>query len=378
MASFQKKGSSFRAGLRLPLALAFLLTVTARTALCADSVVTRERTTTRVAEGVYVIRHPDAPDTFPQGNTTVIIGDREVLVVDSCYMPSSAREDIAQIRQWTDKPVRYLLNTHWHYDHTMGNGVYWEAFPSLTIIAQAETAKHMRGYNPGWFEKFPQRAERFKRILESGKDSNGKPLTEGEKKEYAQAMAGVEPVQKEFKSLLDRMPNLMFDGELILDLGNREVQIKHLGRGNTAGDAVVYLPKERILVAGDLLDHPVPYLGGGYPSQLARTLKAMGQLDAQTIVPGHGEVLKGDYARDYLNRVVDFVQAVVGEVSKEVYRTGNGPRNLEAVREAVLRTIDMKAWRQKFAGDDQDNRDFFDGFSLPGLITAAYAEVWGR
>ena len=77
------------------------------TALCtfADSSRTSERTVHKLAEGVYTIRHKDAPDTFPQGNTTVIIGDREGLVVDSCYLPSSAREDIAEIRKWTDKPV---------------------------------------------------------------------------------------------------------------------------------------------------------------------------------------------------------------------------------------------------------------------------------
>src|SRR5215213_3722212 len=123
-----------------------------------DSGKTLERTVTKLAEGIYTIRHKDAPDTFPQGNTTVIIGDREVLVVDSCYLPSSAREDIAQIKQWTNKPVRYLVNTHWHFDHTMGNGVYWEAFSPLAIIAHAETAKQITGYNPGWFERFPRRA----------------------------------------------------------------------------------------------------------------------------------------------------------------------------------------------------------------------------
>ena len=60
----------------------------------ADSSVTTQRTITKLAEGVYEIRHPDAPDTFPQGNTTVIIGERSVLVVDSCLLPSSAREDV--------------------------------------------------------------------------------------------------------------------------------------------------------------------------------------------------------------------------------------------------------------------------------------------
>jgi glyoxylase-like metal-dependent hydrolase (beta-lactamase superfamily II) len=355
-----------------------LVIVMSATQLFADSVITASRTVTKLAEGVYVIRHPDAPDTFPQGNTTVIIGDREVLVVDSCYMPSSAREDIAQIRQWTNKPVRYLLNTHWHYDHTMGNGIYAEAFPDITIIAQVETRKQIEGYNPGWFARFPGRAAIFRQRLESGKDANGKPLTEGEKKEYAAAIAGVEPVQKEFRNLVDGLPNMTFDHELNIDVGNREVQIKYLGRGNTAGDTIAYLPKEKILIAGDLLDYPVPYLGGGYPSELVKTLRQMTQLDAQTMVPGHGDVLKGDNGKAYLNQVIDFVQMVVAQVSRQVYQVGNGPRNLEAVREAVKKDIDFNAWRQKFAGDDEDNRAFFDGFSLPGLITAAYAEVWGR
>src|SRR4051812_26432543 len=88
------------------------------------------REVSKVAEGVYVIRHPDAPDGFPQGNTTVVVGTKAVLVVDSCLLPSSARRDIEQIREWTKKPVTYLVNTHWHFDHTLGNATYAEAFPA--------------------------------------------------------------------------------------------------------------------------------------------------------------------------------------------------------------------------------------------------------
>ncbi len=355
-----------------------MLNFTVVTFLFADSVITKERTVVKLAEGIYMIRHKDAPDTFPQGNTTVIIGEREVLVVDSCYLPSSAREDIAQIRTWTNKPVRYLVNTHWHYDHTMGNGVYWETFPALAIVAHTETAKQSTGYNPGYIERLPALANRYKKFLEEGKDANGKVLTEGEKRDYTQAIAGIEPVREEFKKMTDRAPNLTFETEMTVDLGNREIQVKHLGRGNTAGDTVIYLPKEKILIAGDLLDHPVPYLGGGYPSELVKTLKKLSYIDAETIIPGHGEVLHGDYGKKYLGQVTEFIETTVSQVSKQLYLKGNGPRNLEIVREAVLKEVDMKAWRQKFAGDDKDNQDFFDGFSMPGLITAAYAEVWGR
>jgi glyoxylase-like metal-dependent hydrolase (beta-lactamase superfamily II) len=347
-------------------------------ALGADSGKTTERTVTKLVEGVYVIRHKDAPDTFPQGNTTVIIGEREVLVVDSCYLPSSAKEDIAQIRQWTNKPVRYLVNTHWHFDHTMGNGTYWEAFaPMLTIIAHAETAKQSKGYNPGWFERFPRRADIFRRILENGKDNNGKVLTDGEKKEYADAIAGIEPVQAEFKTITDRAPNLTFSDELSVDLGNREVQIRYLGRGNTAGDAIVYLPQEKILITGDLLVSPVPYLFGGYPADFVKTLERLAWFDAQITVPGHGNVFRGDAGKAYITQVHDFLKTVVTQVSSETFRLGSGTRNLEAVREAVNKNPEINVWRRKFASDVKDEQDFFDT-TLAALIAASHAEIAGR
>jgi cyclase len=101
------------------LQLCSLLTLFVNAVICvADTSLTKERTITAVSSGAYVIRHKDAPNGIPNGNTEVIIGDREVLVVDSCYLASEARQDIGQIRKWTNKPVRYLVNTHWHNDHT--------------------------------------------------------------------------------------------------------------------------------------------------------------------------------------------------------------------------------------------------------------------
>src|SRR5690348_1180905 len=101
-----------------------------------DKPTVKERSITKLADGVYEIRHPDAPDGFPNSNTTVVIGDKGVLVVDSCLLPSQAKLDIAQIKQWTTKPVLYVVNTHWHFDHTLGNATYLAAFPAAQIVAQ--------------------------------------------------------------------------------------------------------------------------------------------------------------------------------------------------------------------------------------------------
>jgi glyoxylase-like metal-dependent hydrolase (beta-lactamase superfamily II) len=344
-----------------------------------DSVNTKQRTVTKIADGVYAIRHPDAPDGFPQGNTTVIIGENAVFVVDSTYWPVAAREDIAQIRQWTNKPVRYLLNTHWHFDHTMGNATYADAFPGIAIVAHTETRKQIAGYNPGWFERYPQRADRFREMIATGKAQDGRALTDVEKKDLQDSLPGFEPVGLEYqkigKRLPDLVPNLAFDHEMDVDLGNREVRIMHLGRGNTLGDAVVYLPKERIAAAGDLLDYPVPYLGGGYPVEEVGTLENLARLDIDTIVPGHGSVL---HDKAYLNQVIEFLKVVVAEVDKQVFIIGNGSRNLEKVKQAVLANLDVKGWRERFSGSDKDNADFFDTFALPGAITAACAETLGR
>lgn len=340
-----------------------------------DSASTTHRTVTPVADGIYMIRHKDSPDGFPQGNTTVIIGEREVFIVDACYLPSSAKEDIAQIRQWTDKPVRYLLNTHWHGDHTHGNETYADAFPSISIVAHVETRKQLEGYYPGVFERFPTRAATFRQVIESGKDPNGRTLNADEIKAYKEALAGLEPVSEEFKKIRLRLPDITFDSQLTLDIGNREIQIQYLGRGNTAGDAVVYLPGEKILIAGDLVDHPVPYLGSGYPSEQVLTLRKMAALDVETIIPGHGNVLNG---KSYLLLLTEFIQEVVTQVRKAVHRAGGGPRNLEAVRAAVHQNVNFAEWKKKFVGDNKEDGDFFESFSVQGVVTAAYAEIWGQ
>jgi len=124
--------SGFR---RLDWALCGILAFSLSQVSAADSSTSHHRSVRKLADGVYLILHPIAPDHFTESNTVVIIGDTAVLVVDSCYLPSSAREDIAQIREWTDKPIRYLLNTHWHNDHTQGNAIYADTFPAINIVA---------------------------------------------------------------------------------------------------------------------------------------------------------------------------------------------------------------------------------------------------
>jgi cyclase len=333
----------------------------------ADSTTTKDRTITKLAEGVYEIRHPDAPDTFPQSNTLVVIGEKAVLVVDSCLLPSSARLDIEQIRKWTNKPVTYLVNTHWHFDHTLGNATYAAAFPGLQIIAQKHTARMIAEFNPGAVERYPGRAERFRKALDAGKKPDGTPMSEGDRRDYQKSLDGLGPVVAEMKGTMQATANITFDHELMLDLGNRAVELRFLGRANTAGDTVIYLPKEKIIAVGDMLDHPVPYFFGGFPVDLVGTLQSLSEIDAQTIVPGHGDVL---HDKSYITQVMGIAKAVNQEVEKEL----NQGKTADEIIASLPKSLALQDWRQKFVGNDQDDIDFFDG-SFEGLVKASVNQV---
>jgi len=174
----------------------------------------------------------------------------------------------------------------------------------------------------------------------------------------------------EINGLVPRMPDMAFVDGLDLDLGNRSVQIKYLGHGNTAGDAVVFLPNEKILVAGDTVVHPVPFLGSGYPSEWADTLQRMIDLQPEIIVPGHGEVLHGTA---YLVQVQKLLRTVVAQVRKIFFEKGNG-RPFEDVKKDVLASMDFEALRRQFDGGDPDNFD--QSSTIPdSLVKNAFDEI---
>src|SRR6202011_2456052 len=132
-------------------------------------------------------------------------------------------------------------------------------------------------------------------------------------RDLRKSIAGLDPVIAEFKDARQLPPHVSFDNELNIDVGHREILIRFLGRGNTAGDAVVYLPKDKIVFSGDLLDHPVPYFFGGFPVEQMQALRTLRGIDAQIIVPGHGDVL---HDKTYIDQVIGLIETVTTEVGR--------------------------------------------------------------
>lgn len=326
-----------------------LLTVIGICLLTAASLYAQTaRKVTQLATGVYEIQHEDTGDGFASGNTTVIIGERQVFVVDSCFLPSAARQDIAQIRQWTDKPVTFVLNTHFHNDHNFGNRAYMDAFPALTIIAHAETKKDMDLFGPGSESREKKANASLQHMLDSGKSQDGQPLTADDRQQIKTALDRRKPGMDELKGVKFQGATLTFDHDFTIDLGNHEVQVKFLGRGNTAGDAVVYLPREKIVVAGDLVVYPIPYIYDGYPVEWIQTLQNLSQLDANTIVPGHGPVM---HDKTYILLVRDLMKSAVDQMNVKLAQSG--PAMFQTLDE-VKASIDLTSFQQRFIGNDND------------------------
>ncbi len=357
-------------------AVVVLAALSAALPACADSVNTRELQVREVASGVYTIRHPDPTDDFPDGNTTVVIGKREVLVVDTCYLPSSADADIAMIRRWTDKPVRWVLNTHWHNDHVGGNQRYRLAWPGAEVVGHDETRRmidaRVRSYVRRFVlpdSTFGRQREAWRGIAGTGLDATGQPVDASARAAAAASLAREERAVAEFGAMVIEVPTVTFETGLRIDLGDRVVELKHLGRGNTGGDVVAWLPAERILVAGDLVDHPVPYAFAGYPGEWIATLDRLAALDPALVLPGHGEPLHG---KGYIERVAALLRNLRAQVNDLVEKNGGG-----FALEEVQKAIDLSEARRAFAGDDADNREFFDA-SMAALIRTLHAEARAR
>jgi cyclase len=362
--------------------LPLLLLVTTCSAATTASWVTTERSITKIADGVYVILHKDAVEaSWPQGNTTIIIGEREVFVVDSCFLPSSAKEDIADIRRLTPKPVRYLLNTHFHIDHNAGNSVYADAFPGLIIIAHTSTRRLMNDANPAFAANVVAPDGRpttvilpeLKKEIATGKDEQGQPLSPQDKESDERQVTQVEQQIADYRSFRYQPPTLTFDSALSIDLGKREVVVEHLGRGNTPGDALVYLPREQLLVTGDLLTWPIPYMRMSFPHEWVEVLRTMSRMDATTIVPGHGQVL---HDKTYLNQVIALLASVIEQVHEQAPKIGFDSRS--KVPKAEDLHIDLEPFRKSMAGDDPGNNDFWQRIVNPGMIGGVNQGVVGR
>jgi glyoxylase-like metal-dependent hydrolase (beta-lactamase superfamily II) len=215
----------------------------------------------QIADGIY--QFITAPDGYvPNGNSVAIVNENDVLVFDTFSRPSTARTVLAEIRRITDKPVRYVMNSHWHPDHWSGNEVYAREFPDLEIIATEETLQLMRDTANAWptmrTEKLRKDQADLESELRTGKEADGTILTAEQRRKDEDDVRLERDFTAEALTVKRTYPTLTYGDTLTLHHGGREFRLLSMV-GDARGSTVLYLPRERILVTGDLLSYPIPY-----------------------------------------------------------------------------------------------------------------------
>src|SRR5246127_1516826 len=258
-----------------------------------------------VAPDVY-FHEGDVSDTADAVcNNGWIMFEDYVLVIDANF-PAGAKLMISKIRALTDKPIRFAFDTHHHGDHAYGNQIFVEN--GGVPVAHAGVIQEMKQYETGYYGNQPGRWE------ETTKE------------------------RSDLKTTRLNPPSVLFSKDLIFDDGKHRVELMHLGVAHTHGDAVAWLPKERILFTGDMcVNGPYNYVGDGDVGKWVATLDAARKLDAKIVCTGHGPRSTGT--------VLDDQQAFFRALREQIdtVMTNNPPDQAKAKIEAIRATLKSNA-----------------------------------
>lgn len=224
-------------------------------------------------------------------NVTFLVTGDGVLVVDSGNDPAEGRWVVEKIKEKTDKPIKYVVLTHYHFDHSLG----LLGFPKdVTIIAHSNCAQNISKFGEAQFKWFLETAlpgqieESRKKIVKLKKENS--PDVKKEEKELNKLTQTLEDLRK--KQLI--YPGVTFDKKLTLRMGKEKIEIIYPGRAHTSGNALVYIPGRKVIIMGDILFYGyIPYIdwqAGSDTQHWIECLDKLSQWDIEKVIPGHGEV----------------------------------------------------------------------------------------
>jgi glyoxylase-like metal-dependent hydrolase (beta-lactamase superfamily II) len=323
------------------------------------------RRTEAVTARAHLIYKPNPTDPPFEGNVTVIEQSRGLVVVDAGGSPPSGRNIVREIRRISGKPVRQVIYTHYHGDHNLGAAEIRRAWPSVEIISTARTRENMIGAPMAYVATY---AKSYGDMADfAGRQAADPKLPQALRDGWARYAALGPGVVAGYQGMTPVLADQTFTERLVLPDAVAPLEVFYLGRGNTDGDAVVWAPKQKLLVSGDLIVAPIPYAAHTYPGEWIETLKKLRAIPFDSLVPGHGPVLRD---RAYIDQVIAALETVRAQVGP-LARAGTP---LAEVRKQV----DLTAMRAGFTKGDPW-LEFLIGAVFTGdLVTNAYKEARGE
>jgi glyoxylase-like metal-dependent hydrolase (beta-lactamase superfamily II) len=321
----------------------------------------------QVVPGVHVLRQPEANYWGAVGNVLVVEQADGVVLVDSGASFGFGARVLEHVRRISDRPVKAVLITHWHNDHSLGVSAIVKAWPKAQVIATAATREALASGRTGW-------------PLEPG--AGMQPLVEETREMEADAStfaadpARPAPERDRWRRIARKQEQRRRDGpgthvvlpteivtdKLVLDDPAAPVEALFLGRANTSGDLVAWLPRQRVVATGDVVVSPVPFMFNIYPAEQVAVLEGIKGLGFAHLVPGHGAP---QHDQRYVDTLIAFIQAARGEAARLAAAGGKPAES----------TLDMDAWRVRLAGADAWHTRWFDDYAAAPLMDSAFREA---
>ena len=269
----------------------------------------RHFTIARVGDGAWAAIAIQGAGAF--GNAGIVDLGGETLIFDTMYTPRAARDLRIAAERLTGRRARYVVNSHYHVDHVLGNMIFDDA----TIITTVAT----RDLIPGGNE---ETLDYIRSLDEQGFQERADAAASASDPVLRQSMTDDVNADRELASSVDEMwtrpPDLTFERSLTLHGAARHIELITWGGGHTPSDAVLYLPEERLLFAGDLIFHRMhAFMQYGDPAEWLRILGEMEKLSIDTLVPGHGAVT--DHGAIAAQRA--YLEAMLA-LGREAYESG--------------------------------------------------------
>jgi cyclase len=262
----------------------------------------------KIAQGAYFARA--RPQAMTNCNAAIFENAADVLVVDAHSKPSAAAALIAQIRrEITPKPVRYVVNTHFHWDHTQGNHAYRAAEKKIDFIASEPTKKLMADLAG---QRLLASLAAVPQQIDALRARAGKSRSPAEKTWCENRIRQLHAYQIELKNYDLELPTITFARSHVIKDKAHDLHIEYHGHAHTGGDVVVFCPQARAVATGDMILGTLPFIADGYPRIWPKTIDFVAKLGFAHVMPGHGPA---QHDRTPMTNVRNYIEELAEKVA---------------------------------------------------------------
>ena len=327
-----------------------------------------------VAPKVHVLSTPAEFYAFALGNVTLIEQSDGFVLIDSGMTAGHGRTIVDYARSLSPKPIKAVAFTHWHNDHPQGVSAIRDAYPNVRIIStrgtEAGLLSSAAAFDVGYRPSSEADAAVAARVVDEKKGYEAllaDPTTaEDRRGRIRKALQQFDDYVTSFRGTYIVPPTETFERKLVIADREMPVELLYLGRANTDGDLIAWLPKQKIVAAGDIVVAPYPFGFGSFPREWIETLGKIKALRFATLIPGHGEVQRDSAYIDRLITAMRDIRAQVAPLAKQ-------GMPLEQVRAKVDFSKTAELW-----GSTPRDKANFQGLFADPMVGSAYKEALGQ